>query len=1269
MNFSRELVHSKILELWTSGDSLRRADANKYLLDFKESVQAWQVCKELLSSSSEPEVQYVAAQTLCQKVSTCRGEIQASGGPKVIFEEIYSGVISEKLRNGGVSISPLLGKLGEGLSYLVIMGISDGSWPEGFEYCLRISEPYFANQGTGSELWIVLNMLRYIPDASVFLESQKRPILIQSTLPRILDIISESISKIMTSIQSPSSLNSEISQKLLEMCLDILTEYFEKFEIPLFTHKPLSSAISKLMKTEICVAPYRLAELFVRGLPRCSYYMQKQGAIGDPNTVFTLAEDANGLHILLKFPSEAETSIIMSLLDYLRLLYEKLRQVPLPSSPSKTGHSSDSGAPPQMIRINTWSTLKMSVPQIELDEDTERSILSWSGVIFSLLEGYAAIFVIGESPEVKSRCGSQGKALNNPASFLPDMLSLLLTLHVRIPGVLVNIWCTLRDLVNEGVISKDQGLSIAGLLVTPAIQSLATQCRTDFFYWEKLGINENSIMNARISTYSNFGLKELTLDDSVEEFLDFLDTATLHINDIYFFLLSLGGSHGQSFVTYIQHSLLACSNEEDPVGCVVFLRFSDALIEAANSLQGTISNILELACTTLPKTPSCIYQITLLLQKSAHLLTDREFSSIWLLSLKYLIQMSCQSNLLLLASTFEELCQLGADHVLKNSNRDQILLELSQSVVQVVTSKLRFSPDNSLYANIGIIDENIGFVGGLVHILCYTMIRNNQPLEVMANTLKSFLFHTINSTMEHIPQVCNNASFESTINIGVVQQCCWIWSTYVFLKILKAFTFCLENNKAGALGAGIGVVSGVDSGVGCGTGNGSPTRSGAAEYNSLFRVGDNSKVALSLALLIQGIFSPQDQQMYILGERLKSLLFNSFNLDSESQGYGVVLISSMLFQYTRNISLHNLMLCTRRSFTGSESCLSCPKDVIVSICCLILRIISCTWSANISNGESGSPQLVLTAPNQVNQWCSWEYTYSNIKRSALSLKSELDTKSSDEKEFNLLIKQKHGSCTMLVQEILKRLPIESRDYLVNIMHNDGVESILYEFWIKKFFSITNTEISRSMEPFFMWQISQLGNNNAQSLSVQVLLSSQYLTPSLDVAARSLQLNDKYLINTVLVYLTKLTIVIHAFPQIHVIWTDQLPKLVLVLFSVYHNFEKNSLLQMCKFVSQLLDCFSNSFFLVINEMFSPDFPRFHPEIKVNPFQDANQQEQSVILACFRNLRGPRLRQFLQEISNVTNGINSMNNCLSKFQVLLVPVGERGLANNTNPITIS
>ncbi|KAL5368230.1 hypothetical protein CPHLJ_6g3520 [Cryptosporidium parvum] len=1398
MSFTRELVHLRILELWTSNDSFKRAEANKYLLEFKDSFQAWQICSELLEVSVEPEVKYVAAQTLCQKLSSCHNEVNLVGGPKVIFDQIYLRTISEILRSGigGSSISQLLSKLGEGLSYLIILGISDGSWMEGFESCLRISQPFFVGQGNGLELWIILNTFRYIPVAGVLLESQKRPMLIQSTLPRILDFLSESITKVLSDSTGGPGVNQccngnsggtgnenyTMNQKLLELSLDILVEYFEKFEIPLFTHNPLSLAISNLLKSDIFIAPYRLAELFVIGLPRCSFYMQKQGLIGDPNSIFTLIEDVNGLHILLKFPSEAETTVMMSLLNYLKLLYDKLRQIPLPINSNNNNNNNNnntntnnltntnnnnnnnnntnnnnsgnnnnnmathtnntqnqetiSGDHSQMIRMNTWSTLKMNVPQIDLDEDTERSILSWSGVIFSLLEGYSTIFILGELPEVKNRCNSQGKILDNPLSFLPEMLSLLLMLHVKIPGVLVNMWCTLRDLVNEGIITKDQGLSIAKLLITPAVQSLATQCRTDFFYWEKIGINENSIMNARISSYSNFGLKELTLDDSVEEFLDFLDTATLHINDIYFFLLSLGPSHGQGFVTYIQHSLISCSNEKDPVGCIVFLRFSDTLIEATNSLQGTVSNILELACTTLPKTQPCIYQISLLLQKSAHLLVDHEYAPIWLLSLKYLIQISQQSNLLLLSSTFEELCQLGVDHIVNNPNCDQILLELSQNVIQVVTSKLRFSNDTNLYGNISMIDENIGFVGGFVHILCYTMIKKNQSVQVLTQALKNFLKHMIHSTIEQIPQVYNNTSFSNNIDIGVVPQCCWIWSTYVFLKIIKSFTFCLENinnndylsknNHHGNL-TGFGLDD---------IGSTSPKIVGSGEHFGLvsnnnnktngISQSSNSRLAMNLTILIRNLFSPEDQQMFVLGEKLRSLLFNSFNLKSESQGYGVVLISSMMYQYSRNISLHNLMIYTRRSFTGKESCLSCPKDIIVSICCLILRIISCTWSNNFSSiSESGNnnvtnnnnninnnngnnnnnnnnnngnnnndsinnnncninttmgnttnsndPHVHDRNPVEGNQWCTWELTYSNIKQSVLHFKNEMDNASNNERASTMVILQRHGCCTMLLYEIIRRLSIESRDNLVNMMQNDGINSLLYEFWIKKFYSITNVEISRSLEPFFMWQISILGNCHTPTLSVQILLSSQYLVPSLDTAIKSLQFNDKYLLSSVLVYLTKLSTAIHSFSQIHGIWNEQLSRLLIVLFSVYHNFEKNTLLQMCRLISTLLEYFPNSFFMVLNGMFSPDFNRIHPEIRFNPFQDTNQHQQNMIVICFKSLKGgTRLKQFLSEISNVTNGICSMDECLVKFEILLnsnngINTGAPG--SNNNPIIIS
>lgn len=1349
MSFTRETVHLRIQELWTSSDSLKRAEANKYLLDFKDSFQAWQICSELLDLNVEPEVKYVAAQTLCQKIASSQSEVHAIGGPRVIFDKIYLKTISESLRTGGCGnlMSQLLSKLGEGLSYLMILGISDGSWMEGFDSCLRISQPYFVGQGMGLDLWIILNTIRYVPDASVLLESQKRPMLIQSVLPRILDFLSESITRLLSD-SSGGGDQSELNQKLLELTLDILVEYFEKFEIPLFTHSPLSLAISSLLKSDANIAPYRLAELFVRGLPRCSFYMQKQGAVGDPGSIVTLIEDASGLHVSLKFPSEAETAVMMSLLNYLKLLYDKLRQIPLPSSSHNnvTGgncslvggnHGSDEsssggvssngneGMPrglsgqdlggsscdqSQMIRINTWSTLKMNVPQIDLDEDTERSILSWSGVIFSLLEGYSTIFIIGELPEVKTRCSSQGKILDNPLSFLPEMLSLLLTLHVRIPGVLVNMWCTLRDLVNEGIITKDQGLSIAGMLITPAVQSLATQCRTDFFYWEKLGIDENSIMNARISTYSNFGLKELTLDDSVEEFLDFLDTATLHINDIYFFLSSLGALHSQGFITFIQHSLMSCSNESDPVGCVVFLRFSDTLIEATNSLQGTVSSILELACSTLPKTRSCIYQITLLLQKSAHLLVDREYGPIWLLSLKYLIQISQQSNLLLVSSTFEELCQLGVDHIVGSPNCDPILLELSQSVVQVVTSKLQFSNDASLYSNISMIDENIGFVGGFVHILCYTMIKNNQSVPALAEALKSFLHRMVHSTIEQVPQVYNNASFSTYIDIGMMPQCCWIWSIYVFLKILKSFTFCLENCNSGenlsksSSHANLGGQLGFE----YATSAGASPKTGSDHFSSQSNIyGTCSNLEINLAVFIGHLFSTQDQQMFVLGEKLRSLLFNSFNLHSESQGYGVVLISSMMYQYSRNISLHNLMICTRRSFTGTESCLSCPKDIIVSMCYIVLRMISSTLSVSVNNslsgsgasGESGSGGAsgggggagggLGSCSIQGNNWCTWEFTYSKIKQRLLHLKSELDSAGGAERggsgvgggpgaggsgSLTLIVRQRHGCCTMLLHEIIKRLPAESRDHLVSVMHNDGISSSLYEFWIKKFYSITNAEISRSMEPFFMWQISLLSNCQSPTLSIQMLLSSQYLAPTLDITVQSLQLfNDKYLLSSVLIYLTRLATAIRSFSQIHHVWNEHLGRILVVLFSVYHGFEKNSLLQMSKFVSVVLESFPEVFFMVLNEMFSPEFGRgVHPEIRVNPFQDTNQQQQSIIVVCFKSLKGggpSRLRQFLSEISNVTNGVSSMDDCLGKFEVLFGSGNAGGGVNSGNPIVIS
>ena len=64
---------------------------------------------------------------------------------------------------------------------------------------------------------------------------------------------------------------------------------------------------------------------------------------------------------------------------------------------------------------------------------------------------------------------------------------------------------------------------------------------------------------------------------------------------------------------------------------------------------------------------------------------------------------------------------------------------------------------------------------------------------------------------------------------------------------------------------------------------------------------------------------------------------------------------------------------------------------------------------------------------------------------------------------------------------------------------------------------------------------------------------------------------------------------------------------------------------------------------------------------------------MIVICFKSLKGgARLKQFLSEISNVTNGICSMDDCLAKFEILLnsnngINTGAPG--SNNNPIIIS
>ncbi|KAH8739132.1 hypothetical protein FG386_000999 [Cryptosporidium ryanae] len=1263
MVFTRDIVHFKINELWTSADSWKRAEANKYLLEFQESTQAWQVCSELLRFNSEPEVQYIAAQTLCKKLSNNNREVIDNGGSKIVFEQIYLKFISEYLENsvndtGNISklTSPFLSKIGEGLSYLIITGVIDGSWTDGFEKCIRIKDLNCGlkiDEGNLIKEWIILNMFRYIPDSCSLLDNNKKQLLIENTLPKILDYISECITCILS---NPVNNCNDVNKKLLDLMLDILIEYFEKFEIPLFNHKALSVVISKLLETDFYIAPYRLAELFVRGLPRCSYYMQKQGNIVDSlNCIYKLIEDSNSnIHITIKFPNESETVVIASLLKYLKKLYEKLRQIPVPSNVNNVEFNTNNNdnncnnGSNQMIRINTWSTLKMNVPQIDLDEETERSILSWSGVVFSLLEGYPLMFVVSELPEIKNFI--QNKKLENPLFFLSDMLLLLLTLNIRIPGVLVNMWCTLRDILNEGIINKDQAFLIASTFVTPAIQTLATQSRTDFYYWEREGINENSILNARIVTYSNFGLKDVKLNDSLEEFLDFLDTVSMHINDIYFFLQSIGTSHSYSFMNYIQHSLLACSNENDPLGCVVFLRFLDTLIESSNTLEGITSSIIELSCTSIPRVQSCMYQVTLLIQKSAHLFSDSKYSQIWLLCIKYLIDISQTTNLVLVSTTFEELCQFGVDHIKNDPNCYQILYELSQSIIQVINLKLKFSSDGNLYNNISKIDENIGYVGGYSYLLCYTML-NNKNINDLSDSLKSFIYHTINITINNIPSTLFShlSSPNNNENMEMTSQCCYIWSIFVLLKILKSCMFCMENNLKNESFVGDGVnISFSDNNL----------------SNS------SNMIPVKLSLLLGNIFSKNDQEMYILGEKLKSLLFNSFNLYSESQGFGVVLISNMMYQHTRNISLHNLMVCTRRSFTGSDNCLSCPKDIIISMCCLILRYISFTWSSSVVSELSGN---ISTKNDSIvnDQWCTWECTYNNIKKSILYLKNDLNVLICDQNnivnnnsinnnEINMnnivannntvSIKQRHGGCTLLIHEILKKVNSQEKDEIVNIMHNDGIDTILYEFWINKFYTISNYEISRSIEPFFLWQTSQLGTDIKVTSSLHKLLTSSYFIYVLDIGIRSLQFNDKQLINTILIYLTKLSNFIHTIGQNHIIWNGNLNKLIAYLMCNYHKYDGNNLmLQTCKLLTSIIDFYPDIFFQTINEMYSKDYSQVYPELSINPFYNIKQD--SIINFSFKTLRGPKLRQFITDFANITNGIINANDFLNKYQVLL------------------
>ncbi|OII77631.1 hypothetical protein cand_014470 [Cryptosporidium andersoni] len=1214
MQFTSELVSSKVLQLWGSNDFSARSEANRYLMEFQESPLAWNVSQELLENSRELEVQYTAAQTLCYKVSHNLNEFETCGGSISTIKESYFNFICKYLQsNTGDNTIILLSKISEGFSYLIVYDLTKGNCSEDFEKCLRISEPFFLNKGTGIELWITLNIMRYMPDACKKFEAQEQ--LIFQLLSRILSFLSESL---ICCISSQTFLNNHnMKHKLLDLLIDILIEYFEKLEAPLFRHLTLSQSISQLMQADICIAPYRMAELFVRGLPRCSYYMQKIIPLGNPGSICKTYEDNQTLNFDVEFPYEGETLIIKSLLIYLRSLFDKLRNIPLASEKTSMVSIDEFH---QMIRMKTWSGLKMEIPQIQLDNETERSILSWSGVIFNLLEGYSQLFILDETSTQNS-----GLNINNPLTFLPKMLSLLLSLHIRIPGVLANIWCTLRDLVNENILSHSQGVQLASSLVTPAIHSITIQCRDDYYYWEQLGITRDSIILYKQRNIGHDELKSTEQEDdsAIDEYCNFLDTANIHIGDIYFFLSSLGSNYASEFITFIYHSLMECCREDDSTGCIVFLRFADSLIESTNSLQGPMSNIIEFSCISIPKTQSCIYQVVLLLQKAAFLLSDKSFQNIWFTSLKYLLDVSECCNLTLISSTFEEICQFGADHILNSLHSDQILLELSERVILIIQHKIKFCSNESIYSNLSKIDENIGLVGGIVHCICYTMINSNKSIEDIAKILQAFLFHLVKKTLYpdtiHISTQLTSSDIPNSYNLNTEEPILnGIWTLYVLYKILKIFTllFCSSETDTNL----------------------------ASISQKVLRTPSQQ-----LILFLQAIFS-NSKQFGNFEYNIGHLILNSISLPSESQGYGVIIFASILQQHSRNIPLRQLMFTNKRNFLKENpNCLLCLNDIIIAISCLILRIISDSWSVE----QDQDPSNISVEKS----WFHWNSVYYKFVRQHL-----VDIKEMEQNPITLI--KKHGACTIIVCSILKKLPQIKREEFINSMKNDYTEIMLYEFWIRKAQTIKNIEIYRIIEPLFQWQITYIGNSHILSNSAQSIISSPYLNSCLSIALQALESKDKFLINTVLTYLSRLCTIIHISGKYPNAWKVHFSSIIVVLFSNYPYFHKNLIIQTCRLVSSLLECFPDDFLEIINRIIFPDINNNQVDNRTNPFRYTSREQNKIITRCFQNLRGAKLRQLLIDISNIVNGTIDAKDCLLPYELYLQNMNQ----GNTSIISI-
>nr|CEL64638.1 TPA: hypothetical protein BN1204_005210 [Neospora caninum Liverpool] len=643
--------------------------ANRWLLQFQESPEAWLAARHILAErllfplqnasaarEGDEQLVMVAAQTLAWKIVQQPHHLSAAEKKQlacfllqlvVPLQQAPSGDAAQGSRPE-LSVA-VLSRLSECIAHCIVQSSADASvWPTALPDLLQFarlpgpSPPANASPASAPPVSLfsltcctAVCVLAAIPDVLKGLDAPSRGVRRVVETPQalscekhwkaVVDLAADILLAASQTAASPlspvpaASPGSPVSPACtryrtlcIEGALQLLVAWMGLWDAPFAQHNSLCHALAQV--TPLLAKEAALTDCLVAALPKLPAYMQLWNLSGPPS--------------LQQAPRSSSCSSRSRVLE--------VRETPSPAGAGGTGDP-QAGADASQQLLRAWGDGGLQatggegelcaavVAQLIAFSDLLRAggagasgawqgaeegeelalLLRWGAVVQTLIEGFPGLLLGDFGAAFPASPGDSAAPGAEKQSVCGELLVQLWRRQPQTWLCASNVWGVIKELRRDQLLPLPILRLLLQRLAPACISNMLQHCRRDSPAWAALP-------------------GEPPLPETVEDRRLFIETAGDVVCDVFFLYDACGAEDGREFLQSLAQSMQAALQQRDAAGAEVLLLLSDSLVEGLNGIPLPLAPLF-LCLPALPDDdPSCAAAAAKILKKAAIHFTEED---------------------------------------------------------------------------------------------------------------------------------------------------------------------------------------------------------------------------------------------------------------------------------------------------------------------------------------------------------------------------------------------------------------------------------------------------------------------------------------------------------------------------------------------------------------------------------------------------------------------------------------------------------------------